>query len=136
MVTQGITPLSIYEGAYNGKPNPHAWMSAQNALIYIENIRAAFVKYDPKNESIYNKNAKAYGKRVISLHKRLKKELAFIPPDKRYLATSEGAFSYMTKELGMQEIYLWPMNADQQGTPQQVRKMIDSVRKIPYPCGI
>lgn len=48
VVTQGITPISIYEGPYKDAPNPHAWMSTSNALIYIENIKNALVKYDPK----------------------------------------------------------------------------------------
>lgn len=39
VVTEGIQPLSIYEGPYKDVPNPHAWMSPSNALIYIENIK-------------------------------------------------------------------------------------------------
>ena len=42
--------------------------------------------------------------------------------------SSEGAFSYLTRDYNMKEAYLWPINADQQGTPQQVRKVIDAVR--------
>ena len=43
--------------------------------------------------------------------------------------TCEGAFSYLARDFGMQELYLWPMNADQVGTPQQVRAVIDGVRE-------
>lgn len=128
VVSDGVQPLSIYDGPYTGKPNPHAWMSTDNALIYIENIRKTFVDMDPDNAALYNANAFAYSAKVSALKAKLVENLSPIPADKRYLVTSEGAFSYLAKDLDMQEVYLWPMNADQQGTPQQVRKVIDTVR--------
>lgn len=133
IVSEGVKPVSIYEGPYTGKPNPHAWMSTQNALIYVENIRKAFVAQDPENADIYNKNAAAYTAEIRSINEELKKAVASIPEDKRVLVTSEGAFSYLAKDLGMRELYLWPINADQQGTPQQVRNVIDRVRQDKIP---
>jgi len=133
IVSEGVEPVSIYEGPYTGKPNPHAWMSTQNALIYVENIRKAFVAQDPANADIYNKNAAAYTAEIRSINEELKKTVASIPEDKRVLVTSEGAFSYLAKDLGMRELYLWPINADQQGTPQQVRNVIDRVRQDKIP---
>ena len=132
-VSDGIVPLSIYEGSYTGKPNPHAWMSSENALIYVENIRKAFVKLDPKNSETYNKNAQTYSDKIRAIKADLEDALKDIPEEKRYLVTSEGAFSYLAKDLNMKEVYLWPMNADQQGTPQQVRKVIDTVRAYSIP---
>lgn len=133
VVSEGVAPLSIYEGPYSGKPNPHAWMSTESALIYIENIRKAFVKMDPANAETYNANAKAYAEEVKTIKTELQEMLAHIPVNQRYLVTSEGAFSYLAKDLDMQEVYLWPINADQQGTPQQVRKVIDTVREKNIP---
>jgi manganese/iron transport system substrate-binding protein len=133
VVSEGVVPVSIYEGPYTGKPNPHAWMSTDNAAIYVENIRKAFVKLDPKNAAIYERNAAAYVAQIRALKQELLQALAAIPEGKRYLVTSEGAFSYIARDFGMKELYLWPINADQTGTPQQVRKVIDAVRakKIP-----
>jgi manganese/iron transport system substrate-binding protein len=133
VVSQGIEPLSIYEGPYSGKPNPHAWMSTKNALIYVENIRKAFVDADPKNATVYNANAKAYSERIRALQSDLSDSLKNIPEQKRYLVTSEGAFSYLAKDLNMKEVYLWAINADQQGTPQQVRRVIDTIRQSNIP---
>ena len=133
VVSKGVKPLSIYEGKYSGKPNPHAWMSVANGLIYVENIRQAFVEIDPKNAKSYNQNAKAYAQKLQLLQQKIKDSLAFIPTKKRYLATSEGAFSYLAKEMNMQEVYLWPINADQQGSPKQVKQIIDKVRKFDIP---
>lgn len=132
-VTDGITPLPIQEGPYLGNPNPHAWMSSKNALIYVENIRAALVKYDPANAQTYDKNAKDYSEKISQLDAPLRARLAKIPAEQRWLVTSEGALSYMAKDYGLQEAYLWPINAEEQGTPQQVKKLIDLVREKHIP---
>lgn len=133
IVSKGIVPTSITEGPYNGKPNPHAWMSPKNALIYVDNIRDAFSQYDPKNAAIYAKNAEIYKQKIKDTLEPLRQELSKIPADKRWLVTSEGAFSYLANDYQLKELYLWPINADQQGTPQQVRKVIDTIRQNKIP---
>jgi manganese/iron transport system substrate-binding protein len=133
VVTDGVTPMGISEGPYSGKPNPHAWMSPSNALIYVENIRKALVQYDAANADAYNRNAAAYAAKIKALDEPLRKRLSAIPEAQRILVSSEGAFSYLTRDYQMREAYLWPINADEQGTPQQVRKVIDLVRKNKVP---
>jgi len=132
-VTDGITPLPIQEGPYLGNPNPHAWMSPNNALVYVENIRAALVKYDPQHAETYNQNAKNYAEKISQLDAPLRQRLVKIPAQQRWLVTSEGAFSYLAKSYDLKEAYLWPINAEEQGTPQQVKKLIDLVRQQNIP---
>ncbi|HZH53152.1 MAG TPA: metal ABC transporter substrate-binding protein [Microvirga sp.] len=133
VVTEGIAPMGIKEGPYTGKPNPHAWMSPSDALIYVDNIRDALAEHDPKNAETYKANAEAYKTRIQAAVAPVRSALAAIPEERRWLVTSEGAFSYLARDFGLKELYLWPINADQQGTPRQVRKVIDAVRanKIP-----
>ncbi len=133
VVTEGIEPMGIKEGPYEGKPNPHAWMSPKNALIYVENIRKALSKADPANAGVYAANAAAYSDKIKAIDEPMRQRLSAIPKDQRWLVTSEGAFSYLARDFDLREAYLWPINADEQGTPQQVRKLIDLVRdnKIP-----
>lgn len=133
VVTDGIEPMSISDGPYSGKPNPHAWMSPSNALIYIENIRQALVKHDPKNAEVYNRNAKSYAEKIRALDAPLRARLDKIPAAQRWLVTSEGAFSYLTRDYQMKEGWLWPINADEQGSPQQVKRVIDLVRQHQIP---
>ncbi|MBF0751694.1 MULTISPECIES: metal ABC transporter substrate-binding protein [unclassified Pasteurella] len=132
-VTEGIQPMSIFEGPYQGLPNPHAWMSPTNALVYVENIKQALIKYDPQNADIYRQNAETYIKKIKELDQPLREKLSNIPEKQRWLATSEGAFSYLAKDYGFKEVYLWPINAEQQGSPQQVRNMINLVRQHQIP---
>ena len=127
-ISDGIEPLAIREGSYEGLPNPHAWMSLDNALVYIDNIQAALSEHDPENASIYAENATRYKAEITAAILPLRDQIAAIPENERWLVTCEGAFSYLARDFGLQEAYLWPMNADQTGTPQQVRNVIDTVR--------
>lgn len=133
VVTEGITPIPIAEGAYQNLPNPHAWMSPSNALIYVENIKNALIRHDPANKETYIRNAQVYAQKIRDLDRPLREKLAQIPATQRWLVTSEGAFSYLAQDYGLQEAYLWPINADQQGTPQQVKALIDKIKQNQIP---
>ncbi|MDO4777540.1 MAG: metal ABC transporter substrate-binding protein [Cardiobacteriaceae bacterium] len=133
VVTEGIEPLSIHGGEYDGKPNPHAWMSVSNAHVYVDNITKALSGVDPENAAQYQKNADAYKTKLNAMGEEIKARVAVIPEGQRWLVSSEGAFSYLAKDIGFREAFLWPINAEQQGTPQQIRDLIEKVKaeKIP-----
>ena len=133
-VTEGIAPLAVAGGEYDGKPNPHAWMGLDNALIYIDNIANALSSHDPRNAQIYASNADAYQQQLRDTLLPLREQIAALPADKRWLVTCEGAFSYLAQDFDMTELYLWPMNSDQMGTPQQVRRVIDGIREHDIPA--
>ncbi|MGC1487375.1 MAG: metal ABC transporter substrate-binding protein [Albidovulum sp.] len=133
-LTDGIVPMGITEGEYTGRPNPHAWMSLDNATIYVDNIRDALLKHDPQNAAIYTANAETYKQEIASAIAPLRAAVLAVPEQKRWLATCEGAFSYLIHDFQMKELYLWPINADAQGTPQQVRKVIDAIRENSIPA--
>ena len=132
-VSAGVEPMGIAEGPYSGKPNPHAWMSPAAARLYVDNIRDAFVQHDPANADTYKANAEAYKAKIDGTVAPIRAALEAIPAERRWLVSSEGAFSYLARDFGLKELYLWPINADQQGTPQQVRKVIDAVRANAIP---
>ena len=132
-LTDGIEPISISGGDYEGKPNPHAWMSIDNALIYVDNIAGALSKADPANAMTYAANAEAYKTQLRAALDPLKAQIEALPEDRRWLVSCEGAFSYLARDLGLQELYLWPINADQQGSPRQVQAVIDGVREHQIP---
>jgi manganese/iron transport system substrate-binding protein len=134
VVSKGVEPIGIGEGPYTGRPNPHAWMSPAAALIYVDNIRDALVRYDPTNAETYRRNAQAYKQRIEATVAPIRARLAAVPPERRWLVSSEGAFTYLARDFNLRELYLWPINADQQGTPQQVRKVIDAVRTNRIPA--
>lgn len=132
-LTEGVTPIGIAEGPYKDKPNPHAWMSPANALKYVDNIEKALSKYDAKNTKGYKENAAAYKAKIQALDDKLRKEITKLPESSRYLVSCEGAFTYLTKDYGLKELYLWPINADAQGTPQQVASVVSGVKQNNVP---
>jgi manganese/iron transport system substrate-binding protein len=134
VLTDGITPIPIGDGPYAGRPNPHAWMSPANAVIYVENIRKALVARDPRNAATYNANAARYAAQIRALDAPIRDMLGTIPEAQRWLVSCEGAFSYLTANYGMRELYLWPINAEQEGTPQQIRRVVDTVRRSRIPA--
>ncbi|MHB0707734.1 metal ABC transporter substrate-binding protein [Roseomonas mucosa] len=133
VLTEGIEPIGITEGPYAGRPNPHSWMSPANAVIYVENIRRALTAADPRNAETYNTNAARYTQQIRALDAPIRAQLAGIPEERRWLVSCEGAFSYLTRNYGMKELYLWPINAEEEGTPRQIRRVVDTVRKNRIP---
>jgi manganese transport system substrate-binding protein len=130
-LSQGLSPIMI-EGATT-QPNPHAWMSPKNAQRYVVAIQTALSQMDPSNAAIYQANAQAYNSKIQTLDTKLRQSIAQLSVSQRVLVTCEGAFSYLTRDYGLQEAYLWPVNAEQQGSPQQLEKVIGLVKaqKIP-----
>ncbi len=128
LLTAGIEPIAIAQGPYTDKPNPHAWMSPRNALVYVENIRQAFIELDPDNAETYNANAQAYSEKLKAIDTQLQADLERVPQTQRYLVSCEGAFSYLARDYNLKEIYLWPINAEQQFTPKQIQRVIEKVK--------
>ncbi|MEO1005659.1 MAG: metal ABC transporter substrate-binding protein [Cyanobacteria bacterium J06638_38] len=133
LLTEGIEPIPISEGPYTNKPNPHAWMSPRNALVYVENIRQAFVELDPANADAYNANAEEYSEQLTTIDAELQADLEQVSPSQRYLVSCEGAFSYLARDYNLKEIYMWPINAEQQFTPKQIQGVIESVKANDVP---
>lgn len=134
VISDGVTPIAISGGEYDGKPNPHAWMSLSSADIYVDNIAGALADRDPVHASDYAANAAAYKRKLAETLAPLKARIEALPQNRRWLVSCEGAFSYLARDFGLQELYLWPVNADQVGTPQQVRKVIDGVKQHHIPA--
>ncbi|WP_050757052.1 metal ABC transporter substrate-binding protein [Cyanobium sp. PCC 7001] len=132
-LTEGLTPLPIEEDAYTGKPNPHAWMSPQRAMHYVDQAAAAFSQLDPKGAPVFRANAEAYKSRLRQLDQELRTTLATIPPAQRVLVSCEGAFTYLARDYGLKEAYLWPVNAESEVTPQRMTRLIATIKERQVP---
>ncbi|MBI5311086.1 MAG: metal ABC transporter substrate-binding protein [Actinobacteria bacterium] len=133
-LTEGIEPIPIAGASeYAGKPNPHAWMSVRNALVYVENIRAALTELDPAGAADYAVNAARYSGQIEAIGRRVQSKLDGLPANRRALVSCEGAFSYLARDFDLGESFLWPVNAEQEGTPQQVATVVRFVRAHDVP---
>lgn len=133
-VSEGVQVIDISEDAYAGKPNPHAWMSPKQGLIYVENIRKTLSETFPENADYFTENAAEYSAKIKNIDNILQTSLATLPENNRYLVTCEGAFAYLATDYNLNEVYLWAINSDSQGSPQQVAKVIDTVREKNIPA--
>ncbi|MBC9953763.1 metal ABC transporter substrate-binding protein [Leucobacter sp. cx-42] len=134
VVSEGIDEIDIREDAYAGMPNPHAWMSPTNVQVYVDNMVAAFSELDPAHASEYAANAAAYKEELQGVQDDLVAALAPLPEEQRALVTCEGAFSYLARDAGLAEQYIWAVNAEQQATPRQIAATIEFVRENDVPA--
>lgn len=133
-VSEGVTPISITEDAYAGKPNPHAWMSPSNVQKYVDVMIREFSTLDPTHAADYKNRGEAYKKQLQSVRDELVKEISTLPENQRALVTCEGAFSYLAADAGLKEKYIWAVNSEQQATPSQISSVIDYVRQNRVPA--
>ena len=134
VVSDGVDVIDVTGDAYAGRPNPHAWMSPLQAQVYVRNIADAFVDLDPAHADDYRANADAYTAELQRVHDELVTALGALPEQHRALVTCEGAFSYLARDAGLTEHYIWPVNAEQQATPRQVAAVVDAVRADEVPA--
>ena len=133
-LSEGMTPLLIEGDAYAGKPNPHAWMSPQRAMGYVDGLVAGFSQIDPEGAANYRRNGAQYKQQLQELDQELRTTLSELPPQQRLLVSCEGAFSYLAHDYGLEEAYLWPVNAESQVTPRRMAQLITKVKQRQVPA--
>ncbi|MFE4197229.1 metal ABC transporter substrate-binding protein [Paenarthrobacter sp. NPDC056912] len=134
VVSDGVEVMPIAEDSYQGKPNPHAWMSPRNVQIYADNMAKAFAKLDPAHASEFEANASAYNAQLQGVQDEMVSKLSVMSVKQRALVTCEGAFSYLARDAGLKEVYIWAVNAEQQATPQQIARAIEFVKDNQVPA--
>ena len=134
VVSEGVEPIDIAEDAYAGKPNPHAWMSPVNVQKYVDNIVKAFSELAPEHAEDFKANGEKYKNELQGVQDELETKLAEVPDNQRALVTCEGAFSYLARDAKLTERYIWPVNAEQEATPQQIAGAIEFVKENDVPA--
>ena len=134
VVSDGVEPIQIGEGDYAGRSNPHAWMSPSNVQRYVDAMVVAFSEMDPAHAADFERNGAAYNAELQTVQDELIARLDAVPENQRALVTCEGAFSYLARDAGLTERYLWAVNAEQQATPQQIAGVIEFVRENEVPA--
>lgn len=132
-LTQGIETIPVASGDHEGQPNPHAWMSPDNGQIYADNIQQALTELDPEAAHHYEQAAQDYKAEIAQVGTHLEQALTEVPEHSRALVTCEGAFSYLARDTGLTEAYLWPTNAENEGTPQQIASVTEFVQDNDVP---
>lgn len=133
-VSDQVQPINITGGEGGGKPNPHAWMSPLNVKSYVDSMIIAFSELDPEHATDFKANGTAYKNKLQAVQDSLVADIAAVPQSQRVLVSCEGAFSYLARDAGLKEKYLWAVNAEAMATPRKVAAVIDYVREHQVPA--
>ena len=132
-VAEDLDPIFISEDLYKGKPNPHAWISPKRWIIYVDILVDSLSELRPSKRKFFEENAKIYKTKLSKIDKEFSLFINNLNKDRRYLVSCEGAFSYLTNDYGLEEVYLWPVNAESQITPKRMARTISLVKEKKIP---
>lgn len=132
-VSDGVDVIYLEGEDEKGKEDPHAWLNLENGIIYAQNIAKHLSEKDPKNKETYEKNLAAYVEKLTALDKEAKEKFKSIPADKKMIVTSEGCFKYFSKAYDVPAAYIWEINTEEEGTPDQIKDLVESLRKTKVP---
>lgn len=132
-VSDGVKPIHLENQEIAGKEDPHAWLNLDNGLIYAKNIAKQLMAKDPKNKAYYEKRLKAYSQKLETLDKEAKEKFNSIPADKKLIVTSEGCFKYFSKAYNVPSAYIWEINTEEEGTPNQIKTLVERLKKSKVP---
>jgi len=133
-MSEGVAAKHLTTKGKESEEDPHAWLDVRNGIKYAENARNALIKIDPAHKEEYEQNAKQYIEKLDALHQEAVKQYNLIPKEQRVLVTSEGAFKYFSEAYQFDAAYIWEINAENQGTPEQVRQVVDLIREKKIPA--
>ena len=132
-VSDGVDVIYLEGQNEKGKEDPHAWLNLENGMIYAKNIAKQLSAKDPKNKDFYEANLKKYLEKLEALDKEAKQKFNNIPKEKKMIVTSEGCFKYFSKAYNVPSAYIWEINTEEEGTPDQIKTLVEKLRKTKVP---
>jgi len=126
-VTEGITPFFLQTEGLEDYEDPHAWLDLSKGITYIQNIERVLSQHSPENADTFRENAQNFIAQLYALHSEWVGRFDHIPASQRILVTSEGAFRYFAAAYGLYVAYIWELNAEEEGTPEQMLNLINIV---------
>ena len=132
-VSDGVDVIYLEGQSEKGKEDPHAWLNLENGIIYAQNIAKRLIEKDPDNKATYEKNLKAYVEKLTALDKEAKEKFNNIPEEKKMIVTSEGCFKYFSKAYNVPSAYIWEINTEEEGTPDQIKSLVEKLRETKVP---
>ena len=103
-------------------------------IIYAQNIAKQLIAKDPSNQGILRKRiSKEIHEKLDKLDKEAKEKFNAIDADKKLIVTSEGCFKYFSKAYGVPSAYIWEINTEEEGTPDQIKTLVEKLRQMKVP---
>lgn len=128
MASEGVEPLYLAEGVEDSV-NPHAFLDPNVGVIMAENVAAGLIEVDPDNAEAYEHNLSEYVDELTAIHDQYEEQIGTLEEERRVLVTSERAFQYVADRYDLEEGYIWAVDTDDIGTPDQIISLIDFVNE-------
>lgn len=132
-VSDGVEVIYLEGESDGGKEDPHAWLNLDNGIVYAENIAKQLIAKDPDNKDYYQEHLDDYVDKLSALNEQAKTEFDSIPESKKLIVTSEGCFKYFSKAYDVPAAYIWEINTEEEGTPDQIKTLVRKLRDSDVP---
>lgn len=123
----GIEPLYLTSSEGEEEVNPHSFLDPVNGIQMAENTRDALIEVDPDHKEEYEANAEDYLAELEKVNEEYEEKIAEIPEENRILVTSERAYQYMATRYGLKEGFVWAVDTEEGGTPEQITTLIEFI---------
>lgn len=127
--SKGVEPMYLKDEEGQQEVNPHGFLSPKVGIIMAENIQDAFIEILPEHEVYFTENAENYLKQLREIEKQYSEKIGAIPEEDRVFIASEQAFQYLTAEYDIKEGYIWAVDTDEDGTPEQIQNAVNFVKE-------
>jgi len=128
VASDGITPLKL-----GSQADPHAWQSVENAKVYVKNIRNALVQADAADADDFRRNADRYLAELDALEAEVQSEIEKIPPERRKVISTHGAFGYFARSYGVEFIAPSGVSTEAEPSARDVAAIIARIKRDKIP---
>lgn len=126
---EGIEPLHLTSSEGETEVNPHSFLAPTNGIKMAENALEALIKVDPDHQEDFEKNAEAYLETLKEIDQEYSDKINEITEENRVLVTSERAYQYMATSYGLKEGFIWAVDTEEGGTPEQIKTLIEFIEE-------
>ncbi len=127
--SEGIDLLPTEEEGFPG--DPHVWHDPDAAKKMVDNVAAGLGAADPDGRATYERNAKAYNRRIDEMARQIRSEFESVPATQRKLVTTHDAFGYFGRAYDVEIVgtVLPSVTTETETSGRQVRELIDTIER-------
>ncbi len=127
--SEGIDLLPTEEEGFPG--DPHVWHDPDAAKKMVDNVAAGLAEADPDGRAGYERNAKAYNRRIDEMARQIRNEFESVPATQRKLVTTHDAFGYFGRAYDVEVVgtVLPSVTTETETSGRQVRELIDTIER-------
>ena len=129
-LTERVEPM--YISGDDGKEqevNPHSFADPVVGIHMAEDIRDILMEVDSDNKDFYEEKANEYIDKLKAIDNEYREKIEEIAEENRILVTSESAYQYMAKRYGLKEGYIWAIDTEENGSPDQIKSLLGFIEE-------